>query len=91
MPDVVPFRKGDRFFDPERARTRAPGVRVALHVEGWCVERLAGYVITGRAPMATRADGNREACRIVRDEGADLLPTRMPPRARDIFAAEGVA
>lgn len=83
MRNIVPFQRGDRLFDPERARTRAPGVRVALDIEGWCVERLAGYVITGRTPTATRADANREACRIARDEGAALLPTRMPPRARD--------
>ncbi len=44
MPNVVPFRKGDRFFDPERARTQASGIRIAINDKGECVARLTGYM-----------------------------------------------
>nr|WP_137831780.1 hypothetical protein [Methylobacterium sp. L1A1] len=89
MADVVPFLKRDRAFDAQRARAKTPGVRVALDFGYWCVERLAGYVITGRTRMPTRAAANTEAVRIAREESVDLLATRMPPRERDFPNNDG--
>ena len=70
-------------FDRARDRNKSPAVRVAFDFGYWCVERLAGYAITGRVRHPTRSDATRAAQRIAVEDGIDLLPARLPPRLHD--------